>query len=130
MPFKVVQTIERGTICISAVPSGWEKDGTLWWPPKSQMGAVLDENSAPKDKWKSFSCIVKRQFKTYKEASEEAEKMEAETDTEQEEQDPRKHGDSLTIFGDFNSMMNIPNACQVPTQLSQVVSFCISFYAN
>lgn len=105
MPFKVVQTIENGKICISAVPSGWEVDGTLWWPPKSQSGNICIENSTPKQKWTSYSCVVKRQYNTYKEATAEAERMEAETDTETDEIDTRKEGNSSCLFGDFNSMI-------------------------
>ncbi|XP_069363481.1 uncharacterized protein [Maniola hyperantus] len=103
MPFKVVQTTERGKICISAVPSGWERNGVLSWPPNSQLGMIRDEKSKPKSTWKHLPCIVKRHFSTYEEASNEANKMESETDTDQEES--RNTIQESCVFDDFNSMI-------------------------
>lgn len=37
MPFKIVQTIEEGEICLTAVPHQWEEDGIYGGQMKSQM---------------------------------------------------------------------------------------------
>ena len=34
MPFKIIQTIEDGEMCLCVVPVGWESDGVLRWPKK------------------------------------------------------------------------------------------------
>lgn len=55
MPFKIVQTKEVGRKApsLTIVPSGWEQNGVLFWPPKrlrnTTAGTKLihDPNSVP-----------------------------------------------------------------------------------
>ncbi|KAF9406096.1 hypothetical protein HW555_013402 [Spodoptera exigua] len=84
MPYKVVQTIENGKICLSVVPNNWEKEGTLSWPPRSEASSILDENSVPGKNWSTFPCIVKRICNTYKAAGLAVKAMENVTDTDEE----------------------------------------------
>ncbi|CAH0696731.1 unnamed protein product [Spodoptera exigua] len=84
MPYKVVQTIENGKICLSVVPNNWEKEGTLSWPPRSEASSMLDENSVPGKNWSTFPCIVKRICNTYKAAGLAVKAMENVTDTDEE----------------------------------------------
>lgn len=60
MPYKIVNTIERGKAVLTCVPSNWEKNGTLFWPPKGQEKLRHIESSVPELNWKPFNCIVKR----------------------------------------------------------------------
>lgn len=83
MPFKIVQTIERGETCLTVVPSGWEKSGTLHWPKKNAVAKLsLEEFSMPSPKWERIDCVKKREFKTRAEAENEVDRMESVSDTE------------------------------------------------
>lgn len=58
MSFKIVKTLENGTVNISAVPTAWEENGILWWPKCSQI--VLDKlrcnkYSVPDETWTKYS---------------------------------------------------------------------------
>ena len=84
MPFKIVQTVEHGEVCLSIVPIGWEKKGMLSWPNiRSQVAKLCaDENSAPTCKWEKIQCVCKREFVTCADAEKELKIMEEETDTD------------------------------------------------
>ncbi|XP_048481521.1 uncharacterized protein LOC125489538 [Plutella xylostella] len=84
MPYKVVQTIEGGKICLSVVPSNWEKEGTLSWPKRSEASSMLDETSVPGKNWSTYACILKRTCSTYKTAGLAVKSMENVTDTDEE----------------------------------------------
>ncbi|XP_062535017.1 uncharacterized protein LOC134204204 [Armigeres subalbatus] len=85
MPFKIVQTIEGGEICLSVVPSGWEANGVLWWPKKHLVGKLSQiETSIPNEKWEKMNCIRKREFSSRKEADDELDRMETKNDTDVE----------------------------------------------
>lgn len=45
MPYKIVQTIERGKAVLVAVPQQWEQDGILYWPRKNSEKCKKIENS-------------------------------------------------------------------------------------
>lgn len=85
MPFKIVQTIEAGEICLAVVPAGWENKGILYWPRKSAVAKLsLDENSLPEPSWEQMNCIKKREFATRKEAEYELDLMQLVSETETE----------------------------------------------
>lgn len=86
MPYKVVQTIEDGEICLSVVPSGRESKGILFWPKKHLVGKLSqEESSTPDEKWERMNCVCKREFKTRSEADAEMDRMENKSDTEIED---------------------------------------------
>lgn len=86
MPFKIVQTIENSKICLAVVPSGWEKDGTLYWPNKSRLLTYKmqkQEHCLPVyTEWEKCACIKKREFLTFQEAETECSRMEENSDTD------------------------------------------------
>lgn len=57
----------------------------MWWPPTPMSNISSKEHSKPKSTWLKYSCIVKRLFANYELAVRELNKMEAQTDTEDEE---------------------------------------------
>lgn len=86
MPFKVVQTIEDGEMCLSVIPSGWESKGILRWPKKHLVGKLAQvESSVPDEKWERMNCVCKRECKTRLEAEAEMDRMENKSDTEMED---------------------------------------------
>lgn len=86
MPFKIIQTIESGEICLTVVPSGWETNGILRWPKKHLVGKLSQiEGSIPDENWEKMICVKKREFKTRKQADDELERMETQPDTEVED---------------------------------------------
>lgn len=74
MPFKIVQTREKGNILLSIVPDQWEFDRTLRWPQSGKLkpsvfnALIRDETSVPGDDWLKVKCRLKRQCATYDEA--------------------------------------------------------------
>ncbi|KAF5299364.1 hypothetical protein FQR65_LT19520 [Abscondita terminalis] len=42
--FKIVQTIEKGALLLSVVPSKWENNGKLWYPPSKMSSRKLFQN--------------------------------------------------------------------------------------
>lgn len=83
MSFKIVQTKEPGRKLpsLSIVPSAWEKDGTLFWPPAKMKGLlpklIRDGNSRPQVDWVPQPCTKKRQnFLSYEAADLELTAME------------------------------------------------------
>ena len=86
MPFKVVQTTEKGGTCLTVVPARWEQNGVLLWPKKSAVAKLLhDENSVPAANWERINCVNKRVFNDREAAEEEIRKMESASDTEADE---------------------------------------------
>lgn len=88
MPFKIVQTVEKGRPRLSIVPSVWEDSGKLFWPTekvKNRARLAKDENSFPSPNWDILDCVVKRSYvATYAEAQTELRIMENYTDTDNE----------------------------------------------
>lgn len=60
--FKIIETIEKGERKIAAVPSGWESNGELMWPPPNKLNKLIKNASRPpgtiQEGWKKFSCVV------------------------------------------------------------------------
>lgn len=117
MPYKIVQTIENGKICLSVIPNNWEKEGTLSWPPRSEASSMLDENSVPGKNWSSFPCIVKRTCNTYKAARLELKTMENETDTEEEV--PTQ---VIQLQQDNDVVLNLNHLMQVDSDSTAIVT--------
>ncbi|CAG9760293.1 unnamed protein product [Ceutorhynchus assimilis] len=89
MSFKIVQTREPGhkLPSLSIVPSAWEKDGTLFWPPAKKKGLLFkiirDGNSRPETDWVPQPCTKKRQtFLSYEAADLELTAMQTKSDSE------------------------------------------------
>ncbi|CAH0405511.1 unnamed protein product [Chilo suppressalis] len=93
MPFKIVQTVEKGRPTLSIVPYVWEDDGKLFWPTekvKNRARLARDENSFPNPNWDILDCVVKRSnIATYAEAQNELRIMENYTDTDNETSESR-----------------------------------------
>lgn len=61
MPFKVVQTVEKGQQMLCVVPSLWEKGGTLYWPSNRSRNFKDDSTqNKPDATFKKYQCVVKR----------------------------------------------------------------------
>ncbi|KAF9815707.1 hypothetical protein SFRURICE_009224 [Spodoptera frugiperda] len=92
MPFKIVQTIEKGNIVLTCVPHQWENSGVLYWPRKQSQSHTSklqkDEGSQPDNTWKQINCAVKRRnIKTYQDALKEINIMSNNSDTETDIED-------------------------------------------
>ena len=82
MPFKIVQTIERGRSVLTAVPYEWESNGILCWPKKYKKLRKI-EDSKPEPNWKKINCIVERSnLHSFREAELEIDAMSSYSDTE------------------------------------------------
>lgn len=88
MPFKIIQTKERGNILLSVVPDCWELDGIVKWPQSGKIkistfiAMQRDENSLPGIDWVDVKCRLKRQCATYEEAVKQSKEMSDQSDTE------------------------------------------------
>lgn len=85
MPYKIVQTRERGETKLAVVPTSWEKNGKLWWPPKKiECRLTKDEQSKPdKKEWTLMDCVLKRNnIRTYQLAEAELLIIEENSDTD------------------------------------------------
>lgn len=116
MPYKIVQTLEKGKSVLTSIPDTWENDGILMWPKKLSEKLRKNEKNYPQDDWLKSNCIVKRRnISTYEEAEQEVENMCKYSDTEQfddtENEDPcppkrkkRQHKiQPIPFLEDFNS---------------------------
>lgn len=130
--FKIVQTVEEEEICLTAVPSSWEKDGILFWPKKNIVSRLVrDANSTPGIEWTKMACVVKRTAETYAEAESELACMETQPDTDQEAptvvEPPAAKKQRLEISDfDLNQMLESATYEQNGINIHEVVSL-ISF---
>lgn len=63
MPYKIVQTIEKGRAVLTSIPDTWGNSGILLWPKKQSdklKKMKKNEKNYPQDNWVKSSCIVKR----------------------------------------------------------------------
>ncbi|RVE41713.1 hypothetical protein evm_013644 [Chilo suppressalis] len=82
MPYKIVQTIEKGRPVLTAVPDGWEISGTLFWPKKHEKLRRI-EHSKPETNWRPINCILKRSnLSSFSQAEQEIDSMSNASDTE------------------------------------------------
>ncbi|KAL4702371.1 hypothetical protein ACJJTC_018283 [Scirpophaga incertulas] len=82
MPYKIVQTIEKGRPVLTAVPDGWEINGTLFWPKKHEKLRRI-EYSKPETNWRPINCILKRSnLSSFSQAEHEINSMSNASDTE------------------------------------------------
>lgn len=85
MPFKIVSTSEPDGDRLSSVPSLWEYNGILSWPPKNKniLKLIKEERSKPSPDWKKMNCDLKRQnLFSYTQAEIELESIERYSDTD------------------------------------------------
>lgn len=84
MPFKIVQTRENGTNYLEIVPSGWEKNGTVWFPNTHLRTHQRNEKLKPNSKeFYSMTCVLKREgIPTFKEANSMISLMQDQSDTD------------------------------------------------
>lgn len=81
-----MQTVENGKPSLSTVPSLWENNGKLKWPPKKLQSMALKNNMQPgalADGWQEFDCLVKRaNIASYREGIAEMRRMGERSDTD------------------------------------------------
>lgn len=85
MLFKIVSTSEPDGDRLCIVPSLWEFNGILSWPPKNKniLMLIKEERSKPSPDWKKMNCDLKRQnLFTYAQAEIELESFERYSDTD------------------------------------------------
>jgi hypothetical protein len=84
MPFKIVQTIEKGRSQLCIVPNLWEHKGLLRYPKKiSDNKLARNENSKPQPDWRCMDCTVKRgSLSSYEQAEYELSIMLQNSDTD------------------------------------------------
>lgn len=103
MPFKVVQTMERGRLRLTAVPDRWEQNGILFWPKTKQEKLRRQENCDPDSTWTTINCIVKRtNLRTFKDAENEIDIMSDRSDTETDNE--HRFQTKNVELTDFNKM--------------------------
>lgn len=85
MPFKIVQTVEKGKKYLSVVPHHWEVDQKLYWPTKERPNCSDDsENNKPNETFMVYQCTLKRtSIATFKEATEISDVMRLQYDTDE-----------------------------------------------
>ncbi|KXJ74301.1 hypothetical protein RP20_CCG013987 [Aedes albopictus] len=119
MPFKIVQTVENGELCLCVVPAQWEQNGVLSWPKKMAVARLCrDENSYPSSNWEKINCVLKRELPSYASASQEMERMESVPDTEVDDEaavpskakkQRRKNETRVSgVVKDFNEFLSHP----------------------
>lgn len=104
MPFKIVETIERGKPQLSIVPSCWEKKGLLRWPPKKYPinKLVTNENSIPQADWLTIKCVLKRtSILSYSRAEEEIDMMAQYSDTSDVNDDGMINTNNITNYNNM-----------------------------
>lgn len=100
--FKIVQTTENGVLSLTAVPASWEKNGTLYWPPKKFEKAALKNAMMPEaEGWTEYECVLKREkIPTYRNALEKLCAMCDNSDTDTPNDRPKRQQKSATNNGD------------------------------
>lgn len=101
MPFKIVQTFERGRKFLSCVPSSWENDNLLLWPRKGSKRLQINEYAIPGEDWISTPCRLKRCDLTYDDAQMELARMQHESDTEEERLPRKRYEINITDMNDL-----------------------------
>lgn len=122
MPFKIVQTLEKGRPRLCIVPSIWEEDGKLFWPTeniKNRSRLARDETSFPSPNWDILDCAVKRNdIKTYMAAEHEIQIMENHTDTDNETS-------AITCYELQSNMNNFESIVQNLVSKLRCFSLCV-----
>ncbi|CAB3245036.1 unnamed protein product [Arctia plantaginis] len=107
MPFKIIETIEKGQKRLCIIPSFWASNSILRWAKKRLdiNKLVKDEYSQPVDNWSSSHCCVKRQLLTsYDEATRELDLMLQNSDTEFDNQTEVITTNSNINFSNYNTL--------------------------
>lgn len=61
--FVIVKTVENGKVYVTAVPSSWVQNGTLFWPNVGVNEAIKmrsNQNIVPSEGWGCIPCEVKK----------------------------------------------------------------------
>lgn len=96
MPYKIVQTVEKGKSVLTSIPDTWEDNGILKWPKKKAEKLKKNDNNGPDNSWLKSRCTVTLYIESYEEAEKEIERMcdysdtEPYADTENEDLGPAK----------------------------------------
>lgn len=123
MPYKIVETQEKGKKTLFYVPNDWENNNTLHWPKFKVETLMAIEDSHPDASWSTMKCRVKRTgLVSITSAEEELAKMCAKSDTESEEPENIK---SKNIKRDHN----VQNYFDEILKTCPVVSI-FNFYKN
>lgn len=64
------------------MPSTWENEGKLKWPPKKFIGRALKNNMPPESDWTEFPCTLKQKNLTSQQATEMMKTMSTKSDTD------------------------------------------------
>ncbi|CAG9790335.1 unnamed protein product [Diatraea saccharalis] len=109
MPFKVMQTMERGCLRLTTVPEQWEKNCILLWPKTNAEKLRRRENCYPDPTWTAFNCILKRNhLRSFKDAENQIDAMSNRSDTETENEYRNKSLSATTqrepLSQSFNKM--------------------------
>lgn len=86
MPYKIVETVEKGKCKLFLVPNNWEQNNILHWPKWKVETLLAAEDSYPDASWHNMKCQVKRTgLLLIANAEAELVKMCQKSDTESEE---------------------------------------------
>lgn len=116
MTFKIVQTLERGKLVLSAVPEKWEQNGILYWPRRKVEDLLKNPFSCPEASWTSIQCVVKRSgISSLESAEREVTQMSSMSDTEEEQNDDviRRGRTSIENIAVQECFNDLANACVV-----------------
>lgn len=83
LSYKIVQTIENGQTYLSTVPSTWESNGNLKWPPKKFFAKALRNYLPPESDWTEFQCTLKQKDLSSDQATEMMKAMSRKSDTDE-----------------------------------------------
>lgn len=130
MPFKIVQTTEKGTKYLTVVPSKWEMDGVCSFPKNGLTSKQKVENSLPDETCLRLNSILKRDnIESFAEASAIVDILVQQSDTDNEERDVsatkkvqmKKGAETIkkaSVLPDLNEYLNINQSLE-PTFTGQ-----------
>lgn len=88
MPFKIVQTTEKGAKYLTVVPSKWEADGVCFFPKNGLTSKQKVEKSVPDQTFLRMHSILKRDnLQSFEEANAILDIVVQQSDTDNEEKD-------------------------------------------
>lgn len=141
MPFKIVQTIEKGAKYLTVVPSKWENGGVCYFPRRGLTEKQTVENSVPEKDFLQYQSILKRDnLQSFNEANAILDIILQQSDTDNEDRDVsatkkvliKKSANTIKNAGtipDLNEYLNISQSSHVPamdtTQQQQPITYQI-----
>lgn len=128
MPFKIVQTEERGTHYLEIVLDHWENDGISFWPKTGLSRRHKDDSvsNRPDDSFLEVPCKLKRgNIESFEKAKNILEVMQQNDDTDNNDCDTSvtksvqmKKGTNITT-----KLLQVPDMQQLIQNTPQMVSF-------